>query len=365
VSDDKAYIVTVSHVVEGDPNPTVEFFENNEFKAEVLNSESQANGLALLSVKGLIPYDAMPLYLVKERSIKQGDSVFTFGFPRSGAPWLYDKLSFSAQKMRNLLFSDSDVKEGNSGCPIIKGEQVVAVITSVTDFSYAISAEMVRYFLRGATSGEIILNEMEKWDIATWRKEYEARLEKAKHKNETFRITQSFANPRRIALVIGNAGYSITPFPNGTFDAEDMKDALRYLGFSVIHVVNAGQQAMEVAINTFRRTLSKNAVALFYYSGYGIQYKGKNYLVPIDANISSYPSDLIKDLVEVEYVIAEMTQADTKMNIIILDASNPNPFSNSFHKGIVSHGLSPMNADETSLIAYATSPGKEAVNRTQ
>jgi outer membrane protein OmpA-like peptidoglycan-associated protein len=175
VSNDKAYIITVSHVVAGDPNPKVTFFENNEFKAEILNSESQENGLTLLSVKGEIPYDIMPLYLVKGRNLNIGDTVFTFGFPRGEAPWLHDKLSYSAQKMRNLLFSDSDVKEGNSGSPIIKGEQVVAVITSVTDFAYGISAETVRYFLLGATGGETILNEMEKWDIATWRKEYEAR----------------------------------------------------------------------------------------------------------------------------------------------------------------------------------------------
>jgi len=175
VSNDKAYIITVSHVVNGDPNPKVTFFENNEFKAEVLNSELQENGLALLSVKGEIPYDVMPLYLVKKRNINIGDAVFTFGFPRGEAPWLYDKLSYSAQRMRNLLFSDSDVKEGNSGSPIIKGDQVVAVITSVTDFAYAISAETVRDFLLGATGGETILSEMEKWGIATWRKEYEAR----------------------------------------------------------------------------------------------------------------------------------------------------------------------------------------------
>ncbi|EDN70880.1 secreted protein [Beggiatoa sp. PS] len=66
VADNRAYIITVVHVVEGDPEPTVEFFGNKELKAQVLNSEEQGNGLALLLVNGQIPYDAMPLYLAKK-----------------------------------------------------------------------------------------------------------------------------------------------------------------------------------------------------------------------------------------------------------------------------------------------------------
>ena len=94
VSDNKAYIVTVSHVVEGDPNPTVEFFENNEFKVKILDNVSQGNGLALLSVEGQIPYDVMPLYLVKKRNLKSGDALFTIGFPKGGARWAHDELSY-------------------------------------------------------------------------------------------------------------------------------------------------------------------------------------------------------------------------------------------------------------------------------
>jgi len=176
VSDDKAYIVTVSHVVEGDPKPTVEFFENNKFEAEVLDNEAQENGLALLSVKGLIPYDVMPLYLVKKRNLKSGDALFTIGFPKGGARWAHDELSYYGKIRRNLIFSGSNEKEGNSGSPVIKGDQVVAIITSITDYAYAISAENVRDFLDGAKDGRQVIDNMEKWDIATWHKSYEARL---------------------------------------------------------------------------------------------------------------------------------------------------------------------------------------------
>jgi hypothetical protein len=179
VSDDKAYIVTVSHVVEGDPNPTVEFFENNKFKAEVLDNEAQENGLALLSVKGLIPYDVMPLYLVRKQNLNVGDTVFTVGFPSGGARWSYDQLSYSGQKRRNFLFSGS-INDGNSGSPIIKEDIVVAVITSMTKHAYAISAESVREFLGGVTGGRQVIDNMEKWTPSKWRRTQKARLENAK-----------------------------------------------------------------------------------------------------------------------------------------------------------------------------------------
>ena len=180
VSDDKAYIVTVSHVVEGDPKPTVEFFENNKFEAEVLDNEAQENGLALLSVKGLIPYDVMPLYLVKKRNLKSGDALFTIGFPKGGARWAHDELSYYGKIRRNLIFSGSNEKEGNSGSPVIKEEdQVVAIITSITDYAYAISAESIRDFLEGAKGGRQVIDNMEKWKSSKWRITQEARLENA------------------------------------------------------------------------------------------------------------------------------------------------------------------------------------------
>ncbi len=177
VSNDKAYVITVSHVVKGDHNPTVEFFEDNKFKAELLDSEPQKNGLALLSVKGLIPYDVMPLYLVKKRNLKSGDALFTIGFPRGGARWARDELSYSGKKMRNLLFSGSEQKGGSSGSPVIKEEQIVAIITSVTNYAYATSAESIREFLDGAKGGKQVVNNMEKWKPSTWRETQKARLE--------------------------------------------------------------------------------------------------------------------------------------------------------------------------------------------
>jgi len=169
---DTAYILTVSHVVANDSAPNVEFFgQTKEFKAKVLETEGQQeNGFALLTVTESIPSDSIPLYVANKFDLEQGDSVFAFGFPRSGGDWAYDDLSYSSNIAREILFSGSDMQEGNSGSPLIKGDKVVGMVTSVTNFAHANSAESIREFLRGAKGGSIVLEHMEKWRKVTMPK---------------------------------------------------------------------------------------------------------------------------------------------------------------------------------------------------
>jgi len=154
---DTAYILTVSHVVGNDQTPNIKFFgQIREFKARVLEIEGQQeNGFALLAVTGSIPSDAIPLYVANKFDLKQGDSVFTFGFPRSAGNWAHDELFYSSRIAREILFSGSDMKEGNSGSPLIKGDKVVGMVTSVTDFAHANSSVSIREFLQGTNLGEL------------------------------------------------------------------------------------------------------------------------------------------------------------------------------------------------------------------
>ena len=162
VFPDEVYIITVVHVVEGDPEPTIEFFENQESKAKILSAEESGNGLALLVVKDSIPVNIMPLYVAKETNLNLGDTVFTFGFPRGGARWAYDALSYAGQMRRHLTFSESDIEEGNSGGPIIKDNQVVGILTSKLQYAFATSAQNIREFLHGVKGGIKAIDNMEK-----------------------------------------------------------------------------------------------------------------------------------------------------------------------------------------------------------
>ncbi len=180
-NNDRAYIITVYHVVEEDSKPMVEFFGDKELKAEIIDSETQGkNGLVLLSVKGQISNNIIPLYLNKERNLKFGDEVYTFGFPIHGIPWAHSVLRYSGPDKRNLAFSDSNISKGNSGCPLIIDGQIVAVITTATRYAFATSSVDVRIFLNGVDGGKQILKKMESWHPNIWSKTQAIRLEKAK-----------------------------------------------------------------------------------------------------------------------------------------------------------------------------------------
>src|SRR5262249_44291807 len=86
----------------------------------------------------------------------------------------------------------------------------------------------------------------------------------------------------RIALVIGNANYeSLSPLKTPLHDADDVAQALRDLRFDVTELRDATRQKILEGLDTFDARLQQAKVGLFYYSGHGVQYKGLNYLIPI------------------------------------------------------------------------------------
>lgn len=91
-----------------------------------------------------------------------------------------------------------------------------------------------------------------------------------------------FAEPARVALVIGNADYERGWLANPINDARAVTNALQKTGFKVTLVENANRQKMKEAVDAFGDELNAETVGLFYYSGHGVQFKGKNYLIPIN-----------------------------------------------------------------------------------
>ena len=92
----------------------------------------------------------------------------------------------------------------------------------------------------------------------------------------------------RVALVIGNAAYPGAPLANPVNDARAMGETLRGLGFSVIELRDGGKAQMDQAITRLRDALKgKQAVGMLYYAGHGLQVDWRNYMVPVDARLSS------------------------------------------------------------------------------
>lgn len=163
----------------------------------------------------------------------------------------------------------------------------------------------------------------------------------------------------RIALVIGNGYYRDAPLRNPVNDARSMSERLKRLGFQVISVENAGRDAMQRAVLEFAGRLDADSTGLFYYAGHGIQSRGRNYLLPVDAAVDSERALRFQAL-EVQAILEEMEFAGNRMNIVILDACRNNPFERRFRGG--SRGLAAIDAARGILIAYATAPGAVAAD---
>jgi formylglycine-generating enzyme required for sulfatase activity len=168
---------------------------------------------------------------------------------------------------------------------------------------------------------------------------------------------ESMRNEKRVALVIGNAAYVSSPLKNPVHDARAMAQTLKGLGFEVIARENIGEKDMRRAILDFGDRLRDGGVGLFFYAGHGMQVAGRNFLVPIGAEIRS-ERDVELEAIDVARVLARMDEAKNRLNIVVLDACRDNPFGRSFRSA--SRGLAQIDAPTGTLIAYATAPGKLA-----
>lgn len=179
-------------------------------------------------------------------------------------------------------------------------------------------------------------------------------------KSITTTTTTTFIPENRKAIVIGCSAYQFaTPLVNPLNDANGMEAVLQSLNFEVFKYIDPSQKEIKIAIDEFGESIKGSDVGLFYYAGHGVQVKGLNYLIPIDANLTS--EKIVEyDCVEVGRVLAHMEDAKTDVNLILLDACRNNPFERSWGRGIGQRGLALMNAPKGSLIAYSTAPGNTA-----
>jgi Caspase domain/Sel1 repeat len=164
----------------------------------------------------------------------------------------------------------------------------------------------------------------------------------------------------RSALVIGNASYPDKPLIGPVNNATDMAALLRRRGFIVTLLHNGNKATMERAIEAFTSSVPQGAVGLFYFAGHGVQIDGLNYLLPSGERFRE-PSDVKYRAVQADWVLARMDDAKMAVKLLILDACRDNPFGRSWTRSL-SRGLAHMDAVEGSLIAYATSPGKTALD---
>ena len=164
---------------------------------------------------------------------------------------------------------------------------------------------------------------------------------------------------QRVALVIGNGAYQSSPLKNPVNDATDMAQALKDKGFAVTLRTNIGNRDMRQAIRAFSQALKAGGVGLFYFAGHGVQSKGRNYLIPLNAEIKE-EFELEDEAFDANRVLAGMEEAGNRVNIVILDACRDNPFGRAWRTSAT--GLAQLSAPIGSFVAFATAPGSVAAD---
>lgn len=174
------------------------------------------------------------------------------------------------------------------------------------------------------------------------------------------------AQGRRVALVVGNGAYrNVPPLSNPRNDASLIAQTLQALGFQLVGGgarIDLDKAGFDAAVRAFGQDIRGAEVALFYYSGHGMQVQGSNWLVPLDANPTRV-QDLDFQMVDAQLVLRQMEGAGTKLNLMILDACRNNPFGGTGLRA-TDAGLAQMRAPEGTLISYATQPGNTAADGT-
>ena len=163
----------------------------------------------------------------------------------------------------------------------------------------------------------------------------------------------------RLALVIGNAAYKEDRLTNPVNDAEDMAALLRQAGFEVVHRENASLKEMHLALREFGDRLSRETLGLFYFAGHGVQVRGRNYLLAVDADIGR-EDEVAFNALDLQAVLEKMDTARNHTNLIILDACRNNPFASRFR--LANNGLAQIDAPPGTVVAFSTAPGSVAAD---
>ena len=165
-------------------------------------------------------------------------------------------------------------------------------------------------------------------------------------------------NPdQRLALIIGNSKYADSPLINPVNDARAMSSTLSGLGFTVTSLYDASLTDMNDAARQFGDKLRAGGVGLFFYAGHGMQIRGKNYLIPVGADIKREDEVQYKAF-DASQLLDKMESARNPINIVILDACRNNPFSRSFRSSAT--GLAQMEAPVGTYVSFSTAPGRVA-----
>jgi uncharacterized caspase-like protein len=166
------------------------------------------------------------------------------------------------------------------------------------------------------------------------------------------------AAERRLALVIGNGSYKTKPLATAVNDAALIAQTLQLAGFDVTGVRDLDQSLLHKTIRDFTDKVANTgpgAVIVVYFSGYGVQSAGENFLIPVGTEFSEV-AELSARTLSLSELMHAFAALNSKSTFIVLDAARPGPFVLPGQPG----GLAWTEPEANMLIAFSSAPGTSA-----
>ena len=173
----------------------------------------------------------------------------------------------------------------------------------------------------------------------------------------TFTLVDGWYVLKDIPRIITNVRKGLNLFKVG--DRIENITPLRSLGFEVILKHNISQDDFENTLSDFTARLRSYAVGLFYFAGHG--FKGSdnaNYLMSVDMHDGLNETLAKKKSLSLTDIMNSMKEANSRTNILLVDACRDNPFRSWGRSDKT--GLGSVSAPKSVIAFFAASPGQEA-----
>ncbi len=164
---------------------------------------------------------------------------------------------------------------------------------------------------------------------------------------------------RRIALVIGNGAYAKAPLATAANDGGLIAQTLQAAGFDVTGARDLDGDTLRGAFRDFMKkaeTSGPDTVAVVYLAGYGLQFSGENYFIPVDSTIA-HDTDIPTEGLRISDYMRQLTALPLKLSVVMLDIAREQPF---IEDGSIASGLALVEPNPRMLIAFNAAPGTVA-----
>lgn len=169
-------------------------------------------------------------------------------------------------------------------------------------------------------------------------------------------LASSDIKTNRKALLIGGSNYrNQKELPNAKNDVRGMKKMLQGLGFDVVESLDERRDQILEKLIDHTRNLKAGDISLVYYAGHGLQFRGRNYIIPFDFPPLLSVQALRTYGIDANDFVEKIDEHTPQMNLVMLDACRE-------FIGSTEQGLAKIEADKSrnTVIMLAAAPGKVA-----